>query len=728
MISTNSRLCDLFMQPGSIYARPVFRRIVLVLAFFSLFVILLSTDFIPDKVFFEVGQISDRDILAPRSVSYVNTVKTKQLESEVMASVVSVYDLDKAVITTTENDLKNLFQMAQAVVRDKQLTDGERLDKVQGTVANALPTSLLTMLINTDEQSLMNCQEFVAPLIHKYLQRGIREDELELTRKQIVLEINEANLSKDNKLLASALTEALLKPNFVLNLKETDKRKQSALASIDPVRDTVKKGQVLVRRGDVVTAEQIRALEELGLSKGQANELRIFGLSIFVLVIMALEMTFLHLFVRSVFDNDSDLVLLGLVVLVTLLVGKIAHYYSDFAAPMAVGALLATLLVDRRLGLSVSITLGLFFGVIVDHDLRAVVTALIGSITGVYCVSRPVEQYTLPKTGLWIAAIQFIVIGATGLVEQLDSTELFIQCVLGAFSGIAASIITIGILPYLENLFNITTASKLLDLARPNHPLLRQLLLEAPGTYHHSILVGNLAETAAAEIGADPVLSRVGAYYHDIGKIKRPYFFVENQGGGENPHEKIAPSLSTLIVTSHIKDGSDLCREYKIPERIIDVVQQHHGTTLVSYFYHLATENDHSECIIESDFRYEGPRPQSKEAALIMLADSCEAAVRSISKPNVNRIEATVRKIVKQRLHDGQLDECNLTLRDLNSIGDVYIRVLSSMFHKRIEYPDMKDFERRKIKNGNQCKQLVVRGDSIACDGGDSSDRFTKSS
>ena len=250
---------------------------------------------------------------------------------------------------------------------------------------------------------------------------------------------------------------------------------------------------------------------------------------------------------------------------------------------------------------------------------------------------------------------------------------------------------------------------------------MQRLLLEAPGTYHHSVLVGNLAEAAADLIGADPVTVRVGAYYHDVGKIKRPYFFVENQFGAENPHDKIAPSLSTLIVTSHIKDGADLCREYRLPPVIIDIVQQHHGTMLVSYFYKRATENEHGDCVIEADFRYEGPRPQSKEAALIMLADACEAAVRSLAKPNVNRIEAMVRKIIRERLHDGQLDECNLTLRDLNIIGDAYIRILSSMFHTRIEYPDaLKELERRKARNGNCIKQLAGKDDGNPAAGGNS--------
>ncbi len=354
-------------------------------------------------------------------------------------------------------------------------------------------------------------------------------------------------------------------------------------------------------------------------------------------------------------------------------------------------------------------------------------TALIGSLAGVYSVSKMTHDYSLAKTGIWIAVVNFLVIGASGCIEQMDGGQLLTQCLQGILSGFGAAIITIGLLPYLEHAFSITTPIKLLDLAQANHPLLQRLLLDAPGTYHHSVLVGNLAETAANTIGADSVTVRVGAYYHDIGKIKRPFFFIENQVTGENPHDKIAPSLSTLIVTSHIKDGIDLCRDYKLPPLIVDIVQQHHGTTLVSYFYRRATEYEHSECIIEADFRYEGPRPQSKEAALIMLADSCEAAVRSLAKPNVNRIEATVRKIIRARLNDGQLDDCDLTLKDLSVIGDVFIRVLSGMFHTRIEYPEaLKELERRKSKNGNNGKQSADKDDANGGDGTNSGSRSAK--
>jgi len=719
MLPLNRKLHDFFVRPTSIYVKPVARRIILGLTFFLLFMMILSIDFISDKVSLEVGQVSDRDIISPRTVTYVDVAKTKKLEAEVLASVANVYDIDVAAITKVEDFIGAIFKAVRMVHVDKTLvTSEQKISKLQENLIIPLSNNVIAAMIELDERGIGVAEEQVKVILRKHFQRGIREDDLESTRKNIVIDTEELGLDKNTKTVVVGMVQTLLQPNFIFNARETEKRKQVAMTSVDPVREIIKKGQILVRHGDIVTAEQIHGMEEVGLSRGHISEGRIFGLAIFVLIMMLIILGYLYKFAFPVYQNDLHLTLLGLIIFLTLLLGKAAHYYSDFVAPIATGALLTAILIDERIGLLVSVILSLFFGVIAEYNLRAVSTVVIGSIIGVYSVSKMAHGYSLTRTGLCIAVANFLVIGSTGFIEQLNASQILLQGALGVVNGIGTAIITIGILPYLENLFNITTPLKLLELARPNHPLLQRLLLDAPGTYHHSVMVGNLAETAAGSIGANPITVRVGAYYHDIGKIKRPFFFVENQMGIENPHDKIAPSLSTLIITSHMKDGVDLCHEYNLPQVIIDIVQQHHGTMLVSYFYKQATENEHGECIIEADFRYEGPRPQSKEAALIMLADASEAAVRSIGKPNANRIEATVRKIIRERLHDGQLDECNLTLRDLNIIGDVYIRVLSSMFHKRIEYPEtVKELERRKVKNGSSNKQCAGKDDNNIVNG-----------
>jgi len=694
-------------QPNFV-AKPITRKIVLGLAVFVLLLIILLTEFIPTKFSFEVGQVSDRDIIAPRTISYINKEKTDQLEREVLATVANVYDLDVNVASQTQQQVNDIFNKARSLTAANNLTRTEKIAKLQGELTLGLPEAVLAGLVDLDPDGLNFCQEQTIHLLNKYYKRGIRPDDIDLARNHIAVEAQELGLSRQSEVVIVGIAQNLLKPNYVLNVQETNRRKQNALASIEPVREIIKQGQVIVRRGDIVTEQQIHIMEELGLHKGQTNELRIFGLAILVMSVMGIAIAYLHKFASNVLEDERQLILLSLIVVGTLVLGKAAHYISAFAAPLAAGALLTAILIDSRVGLLVSAVLALLYGVIADNNLRAVMAMLLGGVTGVYSVAKLLHGYSLTTAGIWIAAVNFLVICATGFVEQLPSLTILGQGVLGAISGVAAAVITTGLLPYLENAFNITTPVKLLDLAKPTHPLMQQLLLEAPGTYHHSVLVGNMAEAAAGAVGADPITVRVGAYYHDIGKIKRPMFFIENQVGSENPHDKIAPSLSTLIVTSHIKDGLEICKEYKIPKVITDIIEQHHGTMLVSYFYRRAAENEHGDCIVEADFRYEGPKPQTKEAALIMLADACEAAVRSLAKPNINRIEAMVRKIIKERLDDGQLNECNLTLRDLNTIGDIFIRVLSSMYHNRIEYPEsLRELEKRKGKGGNTNKQCT---------------------
>jgi len=721
MAIIDSQMRDFLAHPMNRQNRLFARRIMFGMFFFVFTLVALSADLISDKISLQAGQVSDRDVIVSRSISYIDAAKTKKLESEVLASVATVYDLDVAVSAKSDEMVAAIFRAAQKVKADPALsTTEQKVNTLQVMVPVPLPGSTLTGLVNLNSDGLNKSNEYTVQLLHKYFQRGIRDDDLDAMRKKIVIDVEEMGLAKDGEAVVAGIAQTLLQPNFILNVRETDKRKQIALASVEPVRETVKKGQVLVLRGDVVTDEQIRVMEELGLHKGSINSLRIFGLSLFIVLIMAMMLGYLYKFETWIFNDEKQIVLLGLIMLVSIFLGKIAHFYSDFAAPMAAGALLTAILIDKRIGLVVSIVLALLFAVMSDNGFRPIVVLLAGSIFGIFSVSKMTHGYSLTKAGIWISAVNFITIIATGFIEQVNITQLLTDGVIGALNGIAVAVLTIGMLPYLENTFNITTSIKLLELTKPNHPLLQRLLVDAPGTYHHSVFVGNLAETAADYVGANPIIVRVGAFYHDIGKIKRPCFFVENQIDAENPHDKISPSLSTLIVTSHLKDGVDLCRDYKLPQVILDVVQQHHGTTLVSYFYQRATENEHGECIIEADFRYEGPRPQTKEAALLMLADSCEAAVRSISRPNANRIEATVRKIIRERLHDGQLDECDLTLRDLNVIGDVYIRILSGMFHPRVEYPEaLKELERRKAKNGNSNKQCAGKDDGNTRNGND---------
>jgi len=674
--------------------------------------LVLAVDFSMEKVDFEPGQVSDRDIVSPRTVSYVDELRTQKLKDDMLASIVDVYDIDVGVLERKEDYLEQVFDgiLASAALKKEEkearLRDVNRLSLSDETI------SALAALSGEDVQQL---RTWTLGMLKRYLQRGIKPEELEAARRQAGIEIDEFAFNEERKTLLKALVLPLLEPNVVPNPKETEKRRQSAVNSVEPVREVVRKGQVVVRRGDVINESQIQIMRELGIHVGQSGLYQKFALGVFVLAVLIIAGMFLRKFEQKLYNNLTLLFLLGMILFFSLCVAKVANYYSFFIGPVATGPLLAAILLSPRVGLLLNIALGIFCGAIASSPFPAALVTLLGGSVGVYSVAKKAHGYSFTRSGILIALVNCVVLWAVYSSFNMPPAQpLWLECVLSVVSGIGAAVITTGLLPYLETVFQITTPLKLLELAQPNQPLLQRLLLEAPGTYHHSILIGNLAEAAADVIGADPILVRVGAYYHDVGKIKRPYFFVENQFGADNPHEKLAPTLSALTIISHVKDGIELCREYNVPKVIEDIVAQHHGTLLVGFFYQKALKGAHGECVNEADFRYEGPKPQRKEAALIMIADACEAAVRSINKPNINRIETMVRKIIKDRLYDGQFDECNLTLKHLDAIGSVYIRILSSMFHSRIEYPEaVKKKEGKQKQNGNHSEPSAGGGSRV---------------
>ncbi|MDA8206881.1 MAG: HDIG domain-containing protein, partial [Thermaerobacter sp.] len=331
--------------------------------------------------------------------------------------------------------------------------------------------------------------------------------------------------------------------------------------------------------------------------------------------------------------------------------------------------------------------------------------AFFGGIAGVFGTSRLSQRYDILWAGLLVGLVNLLALLGLDVMQGADLLQPQVWQYLGwaVVDGVFASILAMGSILLLEGPFGVITAMKLIELSNPNQPLLRKLLVEAPGTYHHSIMVGNLAEAGTEAVGGNSLLARVGAYYHDIGKSKRPYFFVDNQFGAENPHNRLAPTLSAIIIASHVRDGVELAREYRVPEPIVNFIREHHGTTLIRFFYEKALDQDNGEGVEESDFRYDGPRPQSKETAIVMLADASEATVRTLKNPSPQSIEQVVRRLIKERLEDGQLDEANLTLKELDIIARTFTRVLTGVFHQRIAYPDrvLKEMERSR-GNGNR--------------------------
>jgi putative nucleotidyltransferase with HDIG domain len=414
------------------------------------------------------------------------------------------------------------------------------------------------------------------------------------------------------------------------------------------------------------------------------------------------------------------LLLLGLLMVGTLAVCRLTEYMLlgllkglemdwggavAFGIPVAAGAMLVTLLFDFHTALVFSLIVSLFTG-LWQGQAPLAVYAFAGSLTGAFSVIRCTKRTAILRGGLYVivanmAMAVFIVLFS----GQLLSQEAFASVTFAGFSGLLVVAIVSLLLPVLEYLFKITTDISLLELLDLNHPLMKNLMLAAPGTYHHSIVVGNLVDAVAEKIGVNPLLARVGAYYHDIGKVKMPEYFIENQPVGKSKHERLTPHMSTMILTSHVKEGSELARQYKLPQEVMDIIQQHHGSSLITYFFEKAKEQPDGTDFSEQDYRYPGPKPQSRVAALIMMADAVEAASKVLSEPTPSRISALIDKVIDHIYLAGQLEECELTLKDINEIKKSFAYILTGIFHKRVEYPGF-DFQGgAKADEGNHSKQ-----------------------
>ena len=640
----------------------------------------------------EIGMPSPADFRASRTVDYIDEGKTEELREMAARMVEPVYDPDLVVNNEVQAELSQFFISVEEIRSQNDLEDSEKLEQLAAEFSAPLSQPVLKILLTLDEQRLDFLQSKAKELIQAALQGGIREHELKDEQERLKIEVQNLSLTSEETELLTAITRGSIKPNLVFNEEETERQRSKARMNVQPARKTIVQDLPIVKKGEIITPEHMEQLEALGLQRRvENNRARIVGLAVLILVMMIMGSVYLYLFKGDIYRSESLLALLGLILIVNLLLAKLLTLIPNplygYLIPVAAGSMLVAILLDNHLSVLFTIVMASFVGLILGEDLNYALIAMVGGLVGTFSVSRLHQRSHLTRAGLLVAAGNLTAIIGIGLFMAQPWQDVSLSSLLGIINGVLSAVLTIGLLPYLENSFGLTTAVTLLELANPNHPLLKRLLLEAPGTYHHSILVGNLGEAAAEAVGADSLLVRAGAYYHDVGKLKRPYFFIENQLSKDNPHDKIAANLSALIITSHVKDGLELAHKHRLPQVIRDIIGQHHGTTLLTYFYNQALGEGKEQKVAEGDFRYVGPKPQTKEAAIVMLADSIEAAVRSLGKPTPNRIEGMVHKIIKERLHDGQLEECDLTFRDLSAIAAAFVKVLAGIYHSRIEYP-----------------------------------------
>ncbi len=700
------------------------KKLLSILLFFGITILILFSNFNPKQVWLKQDEVARSNIVSNINAVVIDTKQTEILKQQAADKVQKVYQEDNFALTNTEKDINLFFTRLNEILAgpEEDRNDAVQNLLIQTNVKKELfqlqytPVRLAEYLMATSAPDIEKMRQSSLTIVRPLMTNPITDDTLNGIYQQAFSRISELGYAPEARDVIKIICINSLRANLIYNESATNKALKEATDAVQPVQKTIKAGEIIVREGDRVTPEQISILEQLGIQRSKSYIATLIGTSIFVMLTFWLVLEFLRRHYEQFYRNDMMMLLIGLIFILVIAFARFVtiikigdnpelHHLAGFLAPVAAGSMLIAILLDNRMAYFMTIIMALYVGFLTQGDqLHYAITAFIGGTVGVFGVHRLTQMSDLAKSGLRIAFANIVTIITLNLIGgEINPSILTVSVIMGAANGILSAVLMIGALPYLESGFSLTSMIKLLELSNPNHPLLRRLLLEAPGTYHHSLMVGNLAEASAEAVGANPLLVRVGALFHDVGKIKRPEYFVENQRGFENPHEKIAPALSTLIITSHVKEGAELAREAHLPQAILDFIEQHHGTSLAKYFYSRALEEDPDGYINEDNFRYEGPKPQSKEVALVMLADSVEAAVRSLQDPNPQKINQMVRMIINDKLSEGQLETADLTFKDLDIISQSFCKSLEGIYHKRIEYPEIivREFEKRREPDGD---------------------------
>lgn len=651
--------------------------------------------------------------LAPETVRSTKTiedaVKTEQEKAKAAQEVKPVYVFSEAIagqrtaivnslfeyITTAKSESEDIEEQVKSL--KKKLAS---VDKKEITID--LTDEQLRALLVLDDKQLLHAKKEVLSFVKGTLERPIRTERLASEQDGMESKIRaRLPLSLNAQDAIVHIGRASIIETELLDKDQTDRLIEQARASVEPTR--LLQGQIIVQEGQIIDNDMYRQLELLGMTDNQRSFKPMLGL----LVLTILQMSFIYmLFERETGElrkKRNALLITVLVYAISLILMKLLSIIAtdfdviiSFLFPTALATMLVRMLVNERAAILITVLLAAAAGVIFQEGYSAVLQMemslyiIFGGFASLFFM-RSVEKRSHILTASGIVSfvnLLFIVFYLLMTQSNYGMKELAFYAVGAFVSGFMSGTLAMGLLPFFESAFGVLSTLRLIELSNPNHPLLKKLLVETPGTYHHSVMVANLAEAACEEIGADGLLARVGCYYHDIGKTVRPTFFIENQMAGMNPHDAMAPEKSAEIIMAHTTDGADLLRKYKMPQEIIDIALQHHGTSLLKFFWFKAKEEGKE--LDECDFRYPGPKPQTIEAAVISVADSVEAAVRSMKEPTPDKIRKLVQAIIDDRLKDDQFDECDISIKQLKTIEEVLCETLNGIFHSRIEYPDMK--------------------------------------
>ena len=682
--------------------------------FFLAFIVLVVLFFAvctPRKYDLRAGTISHVTIDATKDV--IDEVTTEEKRSAAEATVEPTYRFQQGVkeevmasLEETFNELRTIQQYGITLKNDDtshnyfRSFSEEEIDYALSLVNNlSLSRTQITTLLRVDTPVFEDMVSTVTVAVENSLNTTIREGQVNqaiLTIQQIVGYKVDVSLTQT---IVPAVLRNCIKPNMIIDREATDEAIQKAREAVDPV--ICLQGQNIIREGDRITQNQIELLRNLGLLSDDDYDYSVYGgaLIIILLAIVSLIML-LYLLMKDVFSDIRRLTVILLVLCLCVGFAALSNLLpSLYIIPVTLGAVLGTVLLGYRAGLSLTIPLAVLFSGLAScssstpfFDVVLIMANTIsGSVAAIWFLKGHTNRIRVLLSGLITGFLSVLLIVGIKFLTSVETLNMFRTGVWAVAGSLLSGALAVALQPAFEGVFHLPTPSRLLELTNPNHPLMKRLMIEAPGTYHHSIIVANLAEAAADKIGANSYLARAGAYYHDIGKLKRPGYFSENQRGS-NPHEKTDPYISAAILTAHTRDGMLLAQQEHLPHEVQDIILQHHGVTPVMFFYHKALQMADGNHVDINDFRYTGPKPQTKEASIVMLADTIEAAVRSMKDPTPKAIDQFIERLIRGKLEDGQLSDCPLTLRDIDLICEAFSDILKGVYHERIEYPKVSHF------------------------------------
>ena len=639
------------------------------------------------------GEVAQRDIVAPRQITFVSEILTQQRRDIAASAVADIYDPPQARIGRQQLALAGQILASITTLRDDSAVDDATKSAYLRAISGLnLPPEVIDRIVEQPPKGWERIAAEVPSVLERAMREEIREGNLADERRRVIARVP-LDMADEDAAIVSAIVQNLLLPNSFYNQTRSEERRQAARDAVEPIMRTVERDETILRAGDIVTDLEIEALRALGLQGRSWSWHDFLAVTGFVLLLGVVFLYYLWRQEPELWFRWVETMLLFGAIVMFVLAAKLmipARTLLPYLFPYAALTIILAISLSLRVAL---VTTGLFVllvGWLTGGSLELMTYALCGSLVGVLKVRRGERLGNFAWAALFVLITNVMVVLAFRLAGgHWDARGLIELVIAAAINSVVMITATLLGLYLIGAVFGLATPLQLLEISRPTHPLLRQLLLKAPGTYHHTLIVSNMAERAAEAIGADPLLTRVGAYYHDVGKTIRPYFFVENRSEGmDDPHARLDPYTSAQIIMAHVKDGVDLARKHRLPERIVQFIPEHHGTLLVSYFYHAAVEGAAApDTVDKAQFRYPGPKPQSRETAVTMLADGAEATARSKRPTSLEELERTVADSIQSRLLAGQLDECPLTTADLAAVKRAFVDVLRGLHHPRVNYP-----------------------------------------